>query len=88
MERELELGIADSTHAHRRLLPLLRAAAEARLASRHGIDLDRRPEAAEALLGEDAWELLRPDRPEPTDRHGPGIPRASVAAAIERVESL
>jgi hypothetical protein len=88
MERELELGIADATHAHRRLLPLLRAAAEARLASRRGIDLDRRPELAEALLGEDVWELLRPDRPEPADRHGPGVPRASVTAVIERVESL
>jgi hypothetical protein len=88
MERELELGIADATHAHRRLLPLLRAAATARLASRRGVELDRRPEAAEALLGEDVWELLRPDRPEPADRHGPGVPRESVAAVIERVESL
>jgi hypothetical protein len=88
MERELELGIADATHAHRRLLPLLRAAAEARLASRRGVDLDRRPELAEALLGEEVWELLRPDRPEPADRHGPGVPRANVTAAIERVESL
>jgi hypothetical protein len=88
MERELELGIADATHAHRRLLPLLRAAAEARLVSRRGIELDRRPEAAEALLGEDVWELLRPDRPEPADRHGPGVPRERVAAVIERVESL
>ena len=88
MERELELGIADATHAHRRLLPLLRAAATARLASRRGVELDRRPEAAEALLGEDVWELLRPDRPAPADRHGPGVPREQVAAAIERVESL
>jgi hypothetical protein len=88
MERELELGIADATHAHRRLLPLLRAAAEARLASRRGVDLDRRPELAEALLGTDVWELLRPDRPEPSDRHGPGVPRESVTAVIERVESL
>jgi hypothetical protein len=88
MERELELGIADATHAHRRLLPLLRAAAEARLVLRRGIELDRRPEAAEVLLGEDVWELLRPDRPEPADRHGPGVPRERVAAVIERVESL
>jgi hypothetical protein len=88
MERELELGIADATYAGRRLLPLLRSAASARLASHHGIELDRRPDAARALLGEDAWELLRPDRPEPEDRHGPGVPRERVAAAIERVESL
>ena len=88
MERELELGIADATHGHRRLLPLLRAAAVARLVSRHGIELDRRPEAAQALLGECAWEWLRPDRPEPADRHGPGVPREHVTALIEKVESL
>lgn len=88
MERELELGIANAASAQRRLLPLLRAAAAARLASRHGVELERRPEAARELLGEDAWELLRPDRPEPLDRFDPGVPREQVVAAIERVESL
>jgi hypothetical protein len=88
MERELELGIADATHAHRRLLPLLRTAAEARLFSRYGVELDRRPESAEALLGEEVWELLRPDRPEPADRHSPGVARERVTAVIERLESL
>jgi len=88
VERELELGIAGAGHAHHRLLPLLRAAAAARLASRHGIELDRRPDAARQLLGEEAWELLRPDRPDPADRFAPGVPRARVAALIEKVESL
>jgi hypothetical protein len=88
MERDLELGIAGAGHAHHRLLPILREAASARLASRHGIELDRRPDAARELLGEDVWELLRPDRPEPADRFDPGVPRERVAAAIGRVESL
>jgi hypothetical protein len=88
MERELVLGSADALYAHRRFLPLLRAAASARLATRHGVELDRRPEAARELLGEQAWELLRPDRPEPADRHGTGIPPVDVAALIERIESL
>jgi hypothetical protein len=88
MERELVLGIADADHAHRRLLPLLRAAAAAHLSARHGLELERQPEEARALLGEDVWELLRPDRPPSEDRHGPGVPRERVAAAIERVESL
>lgn len=88
MERELELGIASAGSAHHRLLPLLRGAAAARLASRHGVELDRRPEAARALLGEEAWELLRPDRPEPADRFGRGVPRERVTAVVERVESL
>jgi hypothetical protein len=88
MERELELGIANAGNAHHRLLPLLRSAAAARLASRHGVELERRPDAAEALLGEDVWELLRPDRPDPADRFEPGIPRDRVTAAIERIEAL
>jgi hypothetical protein len=88
MERELELGIANAGSAYHRLLPQLRAAAAARLASRHGVELDRRPDAARALLGEEAWEWLRPDRPEPADRFGRGVPRERVAALIERVESL
>jgi hypothetical protein len=88
MDRELVLGSADADHAHRRLLPLLRATAAARIAARHGLELERRPQQARALLGEDVWELLRPDRPEPEDRHAPGVPRKSIVAVIERVESL
>jgi hypothetical protein len=88
MDREIVLGSADADHAHRRLLPLLRATASARIAARHGFELERRPEAAHALLGDDVWELLRPDRPEPEDRHAPGVPRARIEAVIARVESL
>jgi hypothetical protein len=88
MDREIVLGGADADHAHRRLLPLLRSIAAARIAARHGFELERRPEAARALLGEDAWELLRPDRPEPEDRHAPGLPRKSIVALIERLEAL
>ena len=88
MDREIVLGSADADHAHRRLLPLLRATASARIAARHGFELERRPEAAHALLGDDVWDLLRPDRPAPEDRHAPGVPRARIEAVIARVESL
>jgi len=88
MERELVLGMADADNARRRLLPLLRAAAAARLASHHGIELEHRRDAAQELLGEEAWELLRPDRPAPADRHALGVPRERLVAVIERLESL
>jgi hypothetical protein len=88
MDRVLVLGSADADHAHRQLLPLLRATAAARMATRHGLELERQPEEARALLGDQVWELLRPDRPEPKDRHGPGVPRDHVVAVIERLESL
>jgi hypothetical protein len=88
MDRELVLGSADADHAHRRLLPLLRSVAAARIGARHGFELERRPEAARELLGDDVWELLRPDRPAPEDRHAEGVPREQILAVIERVESL
>jgi hypothetical protein len=88
MEREIVLGSADADHAHRRLLPLLRSVAAARIAARRGFELERRPEAARALLGEDTWELLRPDRPEPVDRHAAGVPEKKIVAAIEQIEAL
>ena len=88
MEREILLGIADADHAHRQLLPLLRTTVAARLAARHGLEPDRRPELERELLGDEVWELLRPDRPEPTDRHGPGLREEQVVAVIEKVESL
>jgi hypothetical protein len=87
-ERELTLAVATAGHAHRRLVPLLREAAAARLYARHGVELARRPQRAHELLGDELWELVRPDRPEPVDRNGPGIPLAEIAAAIGRLERV
>jgi hypothetical protein len=88
IERELVLGIESAGHLHARLLPLLREAAAARLAAKHHIDLDRRPDAARVLLGEEAWEFLNPDRPEPDDRRTPGIPQAKLRALLDVLEAI
>ena len=87
-ERELTLGMASAGHAYSRLLPLLREAAAARLAARHGVDLAGRPREAEELLGSEAWELLRPDLAAPEDRSGPGLPIARVELLVGQVERL
>jgi hypothetical protein len=87
-EREITLGNASAGQLHRRLLPMLREAAAARLSAGHNIELQRRPDAARALLGDDTWELLRPDRPEPHDRNGPGIPMSQLRDVISRLERL
>jgi hypothetical protein len=76
VERELTLGIASEGHLHRRLLPLLREAA----AARGGLSRER--------LGDDAWELLRPDRPASPDRTAPGIPLRRLRELVARLESL
>jgi hypothetical protein len=41
-----------------------------------------------ALLGEELWELLRPDRRPPEDRLGPGLPLPQLQAAVERLEAI
>ncbi len=88
MERELELATGFADHAHRRLYPLLRASAAARLSMRHGIELERQPDAARRLLGDEAWDLLRPDRPQPTDSLARGPRREEIAAIAARLEAL
>ena len=82
IEREITLGTSSAGHLHTRLLPLLREAAAARL----GIDLELRPDRARAVLGEETWELVRPDRPEPHDRNAPGLPIRRVRAVVESLE--
>lgn len=76
VERELMLGIASEGHLHGRLLPLLREAA----AARGGLSRER--------LGDDAWELLRPDRPASLDRTAPGIPIRRLRELVATLESL
>jgi hypothetical protein len=87
-EREITLGTSSAGSLHQGLLPVLREAAAARLSAGHGIELERRPEAARALLGEDAWEWLRPDRPEPPDRNATGIPMGQLRDVVSALEKL
>jgi hypothetical protein len=84
IEREITLGTTSAGHLHTRLLPLLRDAAAVRL----GIDFDLHPERARAALGAESWELLRPDRPEPTDRSAPGLSIRRVRAVVDEIEQL
>jgi hypothetical protein len=87
-ERDIVLGTSGAGHLHDRLLPMLREAAAARLSAGHNVDLERRPDAARALLGDDAWELLRPDRPQPRDRTDPGISMRRLRDVIGTLEKL
>jgi hypothetical protein len=88
VERDLVIGTSSAGAADSRLLPMLRAAAAARLSAHHGVELDRRPEAARALLGDAAWELLRPDRAPALNRGGPGIPERDIGALADVLERL
>ena len=88
LEREVGLGIANAFDLHIRIRPHLRLIAEHRLESRRGLRLDDGAPATRALLGDELWELLRPDRRPPEDRLGRGLPLPELRAAVERLEAL
>ncbi|HWK28966.1 MAG TPA: hypothetical protein VNS09_20560 [Solirubrobacter sp.] len=76
IERALALaGRAGDLHLH--LRPILREIAQEREA------LDK-PMA----LGDDLWELVRPDRPPPLDPFAPGATPAQIDAMLDRLEAL
>jgi len=87
-ERDITLGTASARHFHSRLLPVLREAAATRLAAHHNVDLERQPDAARRLLGDDAWEVVRPDQPEPDDSNAPGVPLPQIRALVDTLEAL
>jgi hypothetical protein len=80
MTREVTLGAATAYDLHMRLLPQLRQIAQARL------------ERSGRTMGPDTlgrwWELLRPDRPSPEDRHGPGISTSELRALVADLERM
>jgi hypothetical protein len=83
LERALTMATATAFDLHAHLLPQLREIAAMRLGVR-GLRLDESEEA----LGEELWELVRPEREAPTDRHASGIAPDALRRAVEGLESL
>lgn len=80
IEREVTLAIGNAYDLHTRLLPHLREIAAARL-ERNG------QRAGSDTLGR-WWELLRPDRPEPSERFAPGIPEHELRELVADLERI
>ena len=90
LEREVYLGMTGQFYLHRRLRPTLREIAGQRLRDRRGVELDSGDEHVLAALGDDGWELLRPDRKEHLNPDAPGIRLEElerVVAALERIQA-
>jgi hypothetical protein len=88
IDRVLVLAAASGFDVHYRVRPLLRPLAVDRLA-RRGIDLDRQPDTARALLGDQLWELVRPERRiSDEERMGRGLSTAELARLVDAVEAV
>lgn len=86
--RELELSTYNAFHFHARLRPLLRDIAAHRLRARYGVELDAEAARARELVGKEAWEVVRPDRPPPADRMAAGPTLAELGVVVGELEVL
>lgn len=80
VERLVTLAVSNAWDFHTRLLPQLREIAQARL-ERTG------KQPGPDTLGR-WWELMRPDRPEPTDRFAPGISETDLRALVADLQRM
>ena len=85
---DVQQSVASSFHLHARLRPILREIAAHRLSMRFGVDLDREHERARELIGVEAWELVRPERPSPSDRLASGPPASQLTRVVEELERI
>lgn len=88
LERLVSSAEASSLQAHAYLRPLLAEIVARRLAARGRRLESMPPERARALLGDGLWELVRPGRPFPVDRHAPGVSQPELEAMLDRLEAL
>jgi hypothetical protein len=88
VEREVALGLSAAFDLHYRLRPALRRTASELLHARRGIDLDGNPDAARRALGEETWELVRPDREPPPERFARGLELSSLRRVVDSLEAL
>lgn len=88
LERLVVTAGANALHVHAYLRPLLAEIASRRLAAR-GRTLERMPESVgRQVLGDRLWEIVRPRRPFPEDRDGPGVSPQDLRAMLGVLERL
>ncbi len=88
LEHAVDFSLTTAFDVHYRLRPHLVRIAAHRLAVRRGIQLEADPAAARAVIGEAAWELVRPDREPPADRNARGTDLVSLRAVVAGLESI
>jgi hypothetical protein len=88
IEREVFLATARELRRVRQLNSLLRDIARHQLWTRRGIDLDREPDRARDVLGNDAWDVIAPDATSPEDDVVPPLELARLRSVVDTLERV
>lgn len=74
---------------HHRLAPMTREIAAGRLSRRHGVDLNRQPERAHALIGDGrVWDLVRRRQGPLDNAPGSGWSRQHLEELLDELERI
>jgi hypothetical protein len=87
LEHAVDFSQGTAFDLHFRLRPHMVRIAEHRLAVR-GVNLGAQPARAQAMVGPEAWELVRPDRPEPENRSARGARMDLIKRAVEQLDEI
>jgi len=88
LERLVITAAGNPVQVHAYLRPRLMEIASRRLAAR-GQTLERLPDArGRELFGDRLWDIIRPGRPFPEQRDGPGVRYEDLSAMLEALERL
>jgi len=88
LEDEAALAVAGAFELHHRFAPRLRALAAGLLASRRRVSLERDPDEARRIVGDETWEVIRSDRQPPEDRLGRGVSPEALARVVASLERI
>lgn len=88
IEREVFLATAQELRRVRRLNSLLRDIARHRLWTRRGIDLDREPDRARGVLGDDAWDVIASGAASPEDGAVPQLELERLRGVVDTLERV
>jgi hypothetical protein len=87
LDRVVSAATSHAGELHLRLRPILREIAADGL-RRQGVELDAQPQAAQERLAPQTWELVRPDRPRPSDAFARGLAPKQLDAVLDDLEAL
>lgn len=87
VEMAVRLSTANAQDFDVRLRPMLRDLARWRLLGNRGVDMDVKPDAARRILGEPLAALID-DAAAPPRFGAPGVPLATLEAALDQLEQI
>jgi len=88
IEAALKWARTSQAHYNRVVRPVLVRLLASRLAERHGVDLDARPDLAREIVGTELWDHFDPALTGTGSESRPGVDERTLHRLIDRLEEI